>query len=96
MVKNDSAIGTRGCKMTTKLVQMTASEQVTREPTEKDLIFAQPHIKKGKEMPRYNFLSKFLNNAQFAHCRPRFCGRQRANTLPNQKHSPKNLLTYSK
>lgn len=46
MVKNDSAKRTRGCKTTIVLVQMTASGKARHNPTEKDLIFAQPHIKK--------------------------------------------------
>ncbi len=48
---------------------------------EKDLIFDRQSNK--KRLPTLNFLSGFLSDTLFAHCRPRSCGRQRAN--PNHK-----------
>src|ERR1035437_2592028 len=43
-----------------------------------DLIFAPP-AKEKKKMQTLNFFFRFLSDPLFPHCRPRSCGRQRAN-----------------
>ena len=50
---------------------------------EKDLIFDRQPDK--KRLPTLNFLSGFLSDTLFAHCRPRSCGRQRANPTRKTK-----------
>ena len=58
---------------------------------EKDLIFAQPHLKKGKRiLPTLNFLSWFLSSPSLAHLRARSCARKRANpTHKTKTHAKK-------
>jgi hypothetical protein len=62
--------------------------------TKKDLIFRPPHFEKRKEeLPTLNFLTRFLSDPLFALCRPRSCGRQRANAPRKTKTRAKKFST---